>query len=232
MRINIILPPRRIATCSERSMYKGIKAIVFDMDGTLFNDVDIIVKCWSTTLQKYGFSVSVKDIYEAIGLPAKTILSKYISDEEIQDRILRDTRKCFDNMLEYKEIVDEELYDMLEWFRNRKLLLGVATSSSCKRTYELLKQYGLIKYMDAIECVREGVRGKPYPDLLLNIQRRLSIRGCEIIYVGDTYLDYITAMNAGTYFILLRRRWSRIPSSIIGNILVINSIGELKEIIL
>ncbi len=213
-------------------MHRGIKAIVFDMDGTLLDDVDIIAKCWSAALRRHGFNVSIEDIYGVVGLPAETILSKYIGDKKVRDRVLGDARKCFDNIARDEEIVSRELYGILEWLRNKKLLLGVATSSSCKRTYRLLSHYGLSKYMDVIECVREGIRGKPYPDLLLNIQRRLNVKGDEIIYVGDTYLDYITAMNAGTYFILLRRRWSQVPNNIAGNILIINSIRELKEIIL
>jgi phosphoglycolate phosphatase len=213
-------------------MYRSIKAVVFDMDGTLLNDVDIIAKCWSIALQKHGFNISIEDIYSVIGLPAETILSKYIGSKEVRDRILEETRKCFDNMTGYEDIVSKELYDTLEWLKDKKLLLGVATSSTCKRTYKLLKRYELTKYMDAIECVKEGVRGKPYPDLLLNIQKKLNAGGNEIIYVGDTYLDYITAMNAGTYFILLKRKWSKVPNNIIKDILVINDIKKLKEIIL
>lgn len=212
-----------------------IKAVLFDLDGTIIKSIELIAICWSKAFKNVGLNVKPHDIYKVVGLPADTILEKFTktNDTSLHRSILKYARKCFEENMNPDQLLYREVLDVIKHLKENNKLCGIVTSSSCRRAMDLLRQTNIINLFDVIQCYREGLRGKPYPDLLLTALDRLNVKPEQAVYVGDAFVDYLAARSAGVLFILVKREWNidiinRCDSSCI----VINDLREIYELVL
>lgn len=211
-----------------------VKAVLFDMDGTIINSVELIAECWSKAFKKHGIRIEPQDIYRVVGLPADTILEKYTGTKNprLHNSILEQARKCFEEKMNPNTLLYNDVLETIKQLRENNKLCGIVTSSSCKRTIELLEKLDIIEYFDTIQCYQGKLRGKPYPDLLLSALNKLGIKPSQAIYVGDSYIDYLTAKNTGVLFVLVKRSWNtHIVDKCSEKCIVISDLREISNLI-
>ena len=83
--------------------------------------------------------------------------------------------------------------------RKKKIKLGIVTSKDCIRTKKILKKFSL--KFNEIRCSNNKFPGKPKPDKILSILKKLKIKKNETVYIGDMMVDKLTAKNAGIDYI-------------------------------
>ncbi|MCD6196584.1 MAG: HAD-IA family hydrolase [Staphylothermus sp.] len=191
-------------------MFKNVKAVLLDLDGTVIESIDLIVECWATAFKNQGINVSTEEIYGDVGLPARTIFEKHVRtfNEKLYNIVRGEATTCFENKKDKYKLLHESTVKVLKKLREKNILLGLVTSSSCKRTYKILRELGLDNLFDTIKCLEGDLRGKPYPDLILHALKDLQCQPSDAIYVGDTIYDCLAAKNAGVKFVLLKKKWS------------------------
>ncbi|HET6312993.1 MAG TPA: HAD-IA family hydrolase [Chloroflexia bacterium] len=173
-----------------------IRAVLFDLDGTLINSIDHIVDCWQHTV--------------------RTGLGREISREEVLPTIGRALVACLDEMAPGR---GQELYGIYtNYERDRHdaavhliagtgetldaLLaggykLGVVTSKVLPVAMSGLRLFALDRYFEVIITQEDTERHKPYPDPLLVACERLTIPPVEAVYVGDAHPDVEAGKAAG-----------------------------------
>ena len=57
------------------------------------------------------------------------------------------------------------------------------------------------KLFSIIQCPQKNLIGKPYPDQILNVIKKLNVKKKDCVYIGDTNIDYLSAKNAKIDFI-------------------------------
>lgn len=67
--------------------------------------------------------------------------------------------------------------------------MAIATTDRRRRTLDITHALRLKPFIDAIVCVDDVVRGKPAPDMALEICRQLDVEPYQVVVVGDTELD-------------------------------------------
>ena len=77
--------------------------------------------------------------------------------------------------------------------------ISLVTSKEFLRTKSILKKFKL--KFKTIHCPNKILRGKPYPDHILNCLKLNKFKKNETVYVGDTYFDYLAAKRSGIGFI-------------------------------
>lgn len=213
---------------------KGIKAVFFDMDGTLIDSVDNAVKCWIEAFKRKGINVSHRDMYRVIGKAAIDIAKELgkISDPREIDEVIDLARECFLNTWKQETRLYDGVVEILQYLKNKGYVLGLVTSSRLERAIMFLRYFGIEHYFDVIQGYESGIRGKPYPDLLIRVAERTGIKPGECVYVGDALVDCLAARYAGMYFIHIVREWSRnLDSNVCRPDFVIQDILEIKEIL-
>lgn len=88
--------------------------------------------------------------------------------------------------------------DIMERLRHCGIPYGVATSDTAER---VIASFSIFDDPDALSfviCPRDVKRGKPYPDMLEEISRRLHIPKELLVMVGDSYVDVEMARRAGS----------------------------------
>ena len=88
---------------------------------------------------------------------------------------------------------------VLNQLRKKKIKIGIVTSKDCIRTKKILKKFSL--KFNEIRCSNNKFPGKPKPDKILSILKKLKIKKNETVYIGDMMVDKLTAKNAGIDYI-------------------------------
>lgn len=186
-----------------------IKAVVFDMDGVIFDSEKLYRKHWMLSAEEYGIDTAV--MYELLDKIAgatkernEKLMKSYFGQEFdymafrklTMDRMDEDIRE---NGVELKPGVIE-LFDFL---KDNGYLIGLATSTQQERAEGNLRRAGIIDYFDGIMYGGIVEHGKPAPDIYEHACRLLGVETREAIGVEDSINGVKSSHAAGLYTIMV-----------------------------
>jgi len=179
-----------------------IKAIVFDMDGTLINSIPLYLAIYERALCKeLGLSDCKDTILKQFGKNSRDIMLGVLEEMNIDpvkvdiDAILAGIRK------EFMEGIGEILLipgarEALERLKP-KYKIALATSSRIRYVGRILTNLGLEQYFDAVVTADEVMRAKPAPDIYLLAAKKLGVRPSECVAIEDAAPGVESAKGAG-----------------------------------
>ena len=172
--------------------------ICFDMDGTLFTSNEAQVVAFNKAFERNNLEVQPsRDLIAKFGKPALTIIREFFPN--IPERKIQKVNKDKMNFMEketYKLIkpiagIREAIEELKE-----KYYVAVISNSTHDEIIATLKQAGLSARMfDAIACAQEVEHGKPAPDEIFKIEKKLKAKAEWM--VGDTIYDIRAGKAAG-----------------------------------
>lgn len=177
-------------------------SIIFDLDGTLWDSAETVLKVWKETIDSYKEvrEPITREILESfMGLQLHEIGEKFLGylDEEFRMKILR---KCIEveNEILSKEggILYPDLKQTLELLSKRYPLF-IVSNCECGYIEAFYEYHKLDKYFKDSEC--PGNTGLPKAENIKAIVKRNNLR--KSIYVGDTQGDCNSAQKAGVPFV-------------------------------
>ena len=159
---------------------KNIKAILFDLDGTLFKTEAYQIKAWDEVLKKRGITVSPKEYFRYVGKTALEV-EKDLVDEfglNIEEGELEKEKE--ELILRWFGSEDLELMpyarEAMEFFSSRPgFKTALCTSGSEKEVLCKLKKNNLSDKFDVIITKDDVLKGKPAPDIYLEAMKRLGL---------------------------------------------------------
>jgi pyrophosphatase PpaX len=191
-----------------------IKAIVFDLDGTLINlgeyvrwreahhkavesylnsgcDEEKVMSCSAnglfSLLDEMWESLNEDDSQEAFNIQKKTY-------DEIGQYELEGAKSCS---------LMKGCTDTLRWLQDQGLLLGICTSNSKDAAIHALKIQNILNYFHSIVGRNPKYRMKPHPDQLLACFQEICVNPSEGVMVGDSHKDVLAGKKAGTFTIAI-----------------------------
>jgi HAD superfamily hydrolase (TIGR01549 family) len=185
---------------------KDIRAIIFDIDGTLVDTFEVYQRVFNQGIAQYGMAPVAQDIlreYLAKGLSLRQILQNVFT-EPIDDDAYTTCRTEIINRFRNAEIGEvkpfpgtEELFGHLQ---RKGIKIGIATGrmSSDEDEWNRFRNMGLDGYINAIVTSKEIQNRKPAPDVVMECARRLNISPEHCIVIGDTVADILAARSAGS----------------------------------
>ena len=184
-----------------------LKALIFDVDGTLIDTNAAHVEAWRRAFQRLGFNVPSERIVPEIGKGGDKLVPSVLgreTDERVGDA-LRELQKE-----EFLPIAEQQHFPVFpgaeEIFaecRSRGIRTAVATSSNKKHLAATLASAGLDLYRlaDAVVTKSEDEASKPSPDLVVAAVEELGVRAAECGMAGDTVYDGQACLSAGVAFL-------------------------------
>ena len=213
--------------------YKGI---IFDLDGTLVNSLEDISDAMNTVLTNLNYPTHTYDAYQYfIGSGLRNLVSKALpasnnSENEIE--------VCFENMIaEYREICTLKtkpyagIVELLDDLVSRDIKLAVFSNKADELTKKIASEIFPDYFNTAVGLSTEALK-KPNPFEALEISKNWNLKTEEIIFIGDSDIDMLTATNAKMF--PLGVSWGyRTEEELIasGAKLVINTPSDLIEIL-
>jgi pyrophosphatase PpaX len=174
----------------------GYKAVVFDLDGTIVDSVELIVSSFQHAIREVlGREVGRDEAIANVGRPLREQMIMF--SPEHADELVASYREF--NHREHDRMLT--LYDgilnLLHGLQRAGIKLGLVTSKSRYTTQMAFDLTGIESYFDEAICADESPRNKPSPDPILLCLERLGVQPGDAAYVGDSPADMQAAKAAG-----------------------------------
>ncbi len=176
------------------------KAVIFDMDGTVLNTIEDITDSVNYILGKYEIPLrSVDEVKHFVGNGARVLMDKAIPEGEAHplfEHILAEYEAYYEQHCNIKTGPYKHIPELLKELSARGHKLAIVSNKPMGAVRELNKIY-FGEYVPVAIGVTDKLRRKPYPDECLFAMDELGVTKEECIYVGDSDVDFKTAVNTG-----------------------------------
>lgn len=180
-------------------MLKNIKAVIFDMDGTLIDSIWVWAQVDVDYLKKRGIELpnDLRRGIEGLSFTETAIYFKNRFDivdsiEEIMAEWTEMVEEYYKYVIEIKNGVGE----FLNYLKINNYKIGMATSNSKNLVKPVLIRNNIYDYFDEIVTTDEVPRDKSYPDVFLETAKRLGVAPSECLVFEDTYCAILGAKAA------------------------------------
>jgi pyrophosphatase PpaX len=173
-------------------------AILFDLDGTLIDSIELICRSYEHAFAVHRKPAMARDrILAMIGIPLRTGLRVHARDEREAEAMVQTYREW--NMAHHDELVRpfDGIHAALDRLAARKHRMAVVTSKLVPAAQHGLAHCGLADYFALLVGPEQTERHKPDPDPLLHACDRLGVVPGTAVYVGDSVHDMAAARAGG-----------------------------------
>lgn len=194
-------------------MMKKYKAIIYDIDGTVLNTLNMnMYPLMKIIKEETGEDWTFEDVLKFAAYPGMKVM------EELN---VKDKEKTYARWVQYVNEYEEgaTLYDGFEevfkTFQEQHIIQAVV-SAKTKKQYQIdFVDKGLDQYMEVAILADDTKNHKPDPEPLLECIKRLNIDAKDAIYIGDAFSDYQASLNAHMDFGYAK--WGSVSSQGIDN---------------
>lgn len=178
-----------------------VKAVIFDIDGTLVDSVDLHAQAWAAAFRKFGKDIPYERVRHQIGKGGDQLMPVFFPKDELD--------KFGKELEEYRgDLFKREYLHRVKPFPNVRELFEVlkadgkqiALASSAKKD-ELEAYMRLANIEDLVEgetSADDADKSKPHPDIFeAAIGQLENVEPAEVIVIGDTPYDAEAAGRAG-----------------------------------
>ncbi len=166
-------------------------AVLFDMDGVIFDSEIKVVECWKEIADKYGIEGIEEQCYECLGTTrgvSRSIMLEHYGTDFPYDIYKKEMSDLFHRRYGGgrlpKKAGAEELLEYLQ-LHNKKIAL--ASSTRREVVEQELRDGGLLPYFDAVICGDMVEKSKPEPDIFLKACEVLGVEPKRAFGVEDSY---------------------------------------------
>ena len=178
-----------------------IKAVVFDVDGTLIDSVDQHARAWVDALRDFAVECSFEQVRPQIGKGGDQILPIFLPPDRVEregEEILAHRLELFDSRYLKELRAFPHVRELFETIRASGRRTALATSAKSEELEKYLRLINIEGLVDAQVSSSEAEKSKPHPDIFLAAVNKLeSIPASECVAVGDTPYDAEAARRAG-----------------------------------
>jgi HAD superfamily hydrolase (TIGR01549 family) len=191
-----------LSRCSGETV---LRAVIFDIDGTLIDSVDLHTDSWVRTFANFDVHAKLEDVRRHIGEGADRLIPAFVPQDMPEAR-----RKEIENFR--SALFKREYLGKVKPFPKVRELFGRIRADGCKVvlasscTADEIEQYkmiaGVAGMTDCDTTSDDAGTSKPSPDIFLKSLERISpIRPDQCCVIGDTKYDGEAARSAGIPFI-------------------------------
>ena len=176
------------------------EAVIFDIDGTLIDTVDLHARAWVEAFAAFGIEARLKDVRHQIGKGGDQLMPVFVPPERLEtDReALEDFRG---------HLFQEHYFPHAQPLPGARALferlkrdgIAIAVGSSCKA--EEMPRFtdlaGVSDLIDVAATSGDADRSKPCPDIFQAALEKLGLPPDATVVVGDATYDAVAAARAG-----------------------------------
>lgn len=179
----------------------GKKAVIFDMDGVIFDTERVYLEIWKSVFEKYGYKMTKELYITVMGTGRKNVIKTFLENFG-DDLPIEKMYEEKDNQLFY--IIEnqgiplkkgvKELFSML---KEKNYKIALATSAKRDRVEKQIKDKWLKESFDAIVCGDDVEKGKPSPDIFLKAAKEIDVEPENCFVVEDSPAGIRAAFSGG-----------------------------------
>ena len=185
-----------------------IKAVIFDLDGTLIDTEKYFRINWPKAFEHFGYKMTDEQYLSirSLGKPfVQKTLKKYSGDPNFDyDKVVAYRSELMEESLAKNGLeIKKGAFELLSFLKEKGIICAIATASPVDRSERYLKTAGILPYFDRIISARNMKEGKPSPDVYEYAVKELNLKPEECFAVEDSPNGILSASRAGLKVIMV-----------------------------
>jgi HAD superfamily hydrolase (TIGR01509 family) len=176
------------------------RGVIFDVDGTLVDSVDLHAAAWQETFQGFGHHFPFNRIREQIGKGGDQLMPVFLSESDVRRRgkaIEEYRKRLFLEKYLSKVRPFPRVRELFERIRADRGRIALASSAHGVELDTYKRITGIDDLLDAESSKDDVSRSKPHPDIFEAALERMCLDPAAVMVVGDTPYDAEAASRAG-----------------------------------
>ncbi|MCI6191280.1 MAG: HAD family phosphatase [Clostridium sp.] len=178
-----------------------IKAVLFDMDGVIFDTEREYLQEWNKIFEKYGYEMK-KEIYVSVmGRGRKKVKEifkeKFGNNLPIEEMYIEKDKMLKEAIENNKVPLKQGALELLEFLKKKGYKTALATSAKKDRVKSQVTHAKINNLFDAIVCADDIVNSKPDPEIFLKAAEKVNIKPENCVVIEDSEAGIRAAFNAG-----------------------------------
>jgi len=185
------------------------EAVVFDMDGVIFDSEKLYRRHWKITGKEYG--IDDDEMNELCNLIAgatknhnERLMKTHFGEDFDYETFRRKTMTRMDEDISRNGLdLKPGVLELFQYLKENGYKIGLATSTQQERAQSNLKNAGILDVFDKIVYGGSVPNGKPAPDIYLKACEELGVKPSEAIGIEDSINGVKSSSSAGLYTIMV-----------------------------
>lgn len=189
-----------------------IKAVLFDMDGVLVDSETYYMEGTYSWMKDLGFTGTYQDVCQIIGTTMEVtyqMIEKMLHGQYTIEQLTQVNEQYFlvDHPMQYREIMNPDLLDLLNEIKSRGYKCAVCSSSPKETIDQALRECGITSFFDYVVSGEQFTQSKPHPEIYLHAAEMLNVQVDQCLVIEDSTMGIEAGKNAAmkTIGILDRR---------------------------
>ena len=186
------------------------KAVLFDMDGVLYDSMPLHAIAWQESMKKFGIHMTTADAYATEGARGIDTIRLFVKQQQDKDISLDEAQRMYDEKTRLFHAMPEApifdgVFSIMEKIQRSGMTVNVVTGSGQRPLIErLLHDFGQYLDEDHITTAYDVKRGQPYPDpYLTGLRKAGNLQPNEGIVVENAPLGVRAGVSAGIFTVAI-----------------------------
>ena len=204
---------------------KKYDAVVFDMDGVIFDSERCVFECWIEIADKYGIKDIEKNFLACTGTTmsrTREIMMEAYGADFPYDDFAHEASVIFHEKYDNGNLpIKVGVFELLDYLKEQGKKIALATSTRRQTVLYQLEQAGILKYFDEIITGDMVTKSKPDPEIYLMACEKIYVKPQNAFAIEDSYNGIRSAHAGGLRAIM-------VPDLLSAN----EEMKELSEVVL
>ena len=178
-----------------------VKALIFDVDGTLVDSVAIHAKAWQEAFDEFGHAVAFEDLRGQIGKGGDELMPVFLSEEEIKatgEKLKARRSDILTGKYLPKIKAFPKVRALFERLREDGITIALASSAKAEEVQIYKQRADIVDLVETETSTDDVARAKPHGDIFQAALDRLpGVGPSDAIVIGDTPYDAQAAEKVG-----------------------------------
>ena len=188
------------------SKKRKIKGFIFDMDGTMIDNMMVHHRAWQQKLSAYGIDWSLEEVHEKvhgvnIELLERLFGDRFTMEERIQ--ISKEKEAAYRAIYQPEIKLIDGLLDFLEAAKLANIPMAIATAAPPENAYFVLENLPISTYFKALFHSDDVTRGKPDPQVFELAAAALGLPLQDCLIFEDSLTGAEAAHRAGCQAVIV-----------------------------
>lgn len=189
-----------------RLIKMAMKGLIFDMDGTIVDNMMVHHRAWQDTFSKLGIEMTISEVMEKVHGVNHEILERLFGDQFTpgqRQEISASKEKNYRQIYKDQLILMPGLAELLQECQSAGIPMAIASAAPPENVEFVVENLSIRHYFDAIYHAANVTHGKPDPEVFLLAAAKLNVDPSECIIFEDSLTGAEAARNAGAKTIIV-----------------------------
>ncbi len=183
------------------------EAVVFDMDGVIFDSERLVLECWTVVAEKYGIADIETAMRKCLGVNAtetREIMLQIYGADFPYEAFRKEASALFHSKYDGGRLpMKTGVVELLQYLKDCEIKIALASSTRRAVVEQELQDAGILPYFEQVICGDMVERSKPAPDIYEKACEALGVAPDKAFAIEDSYNGIRSAYDAGLHPIMV-----------------------------